>query len=244
MYCILRVFVFTSTSKTLRLQGGPTGWYLPEAAYPYYVLSPHFPVDFAAPAGPNPPLGSSSIEFAKGDNKGQHFLNDPTVKALFENAKLLSAVHLDDYVAIFYVGGHGPAIDLPTDEANIQLANKVHQSISGESLHLTPPLVLPLWHWLLPSALIGVTGVNGKSIFDGKIATGFPNAEKENVGKVKVGRPFCQGAPHQALGGTYEKATEPWGVKVVRSGNLITGQNPTSARPLAEEILETLLARA
>jgi putative intracellular protease/amidase len=33
-------------------------------------------------------------------------------------------------------------------------------------------------------------------------------------------------------------------VKVVRSGNLITGQNPASARPLAEEILKALEAGA
>ena len=67
-------------------------------------------------------------QFAKGDSESQRFLNDPTAKALFENAKPLNAVHSDDYVAISYVGGTGAAIDLPTDETNIQLANKVYQT--------------------------------------------------------------------------------------------------------------------
>lgn len=40
-------------------------------------------------------------QFAKGDNESQCFLGDPTIKALFENVKSLSAIHLDDYVAIF-----------------------------------------------------------------------------------------------------------------------------------------------
>ena len=63
----------------------------------------------------------------------------------------------------------------------------------------------------------------------------------------------------KALGATYEKADKPFAVranplcsqpladpvvytqaKVVHSGNLITGQNPASARPLAEDLLKKL----
>ena len=39
---------------------------------------------------------------------------------------------------------------------------------------------------LLDSALVGATDASGKSIFAGKKATGFSNAEEEAVGKVKV----------------------------------------------------------
>lgn len=52
-------------------------------------------------------------------------MNDPAVKVLLENAKVLSTVNFNDYSAIFYVGGQGPVIDLATDEVNIKLANKV-----------------------------------------------------------------------------------------------------------------------
>ena len=38
------------------------GWYLPEAAHPYYVLAPYAKIDFAAPAGPNPPVDKGSVE--------------------------------------------------------------------------------------------------------------------------------------------------------------------------------------
>lgn len=38
------------------------GWYLPGAAYPYYVLSPYFDIDFAVPKGHNPPVDPSSAE--------------------------------------------------------------------------------------------------------------------------------------------------------------------------------------
>ena len=36
------------------------------------------------------------------------------------------------------------------------------------------------------SALVGVKGADGKSIFDGKEATGFSNVEEEQAGKVAV----------------------------------------------------------
>jgi putative intracellular protease/amidase len=47
------------------------------------------------------------------------------VTSKLNNAKKLSDVNVADYDAIFYVGGHGPVIDLPTDPVNITLANKV-----------------------------------------------------------------------------------------------------------------------
>ncbi|RPD67356.1 ThiJ PfpI domain-containing protein [Lentinus tigrinus ALCF2SS1-7] len=86
-------FVFTSTDKTLL--GKPTGWYLLEAAYPYYV----YQIDFASPKGPNPPVDKSSMDYFKQD---AGFLEDPVVKEKLANAKKLSEVNASDYDAIFY----------------------------------------------------------------------------------------------------------------------------------------------
>ncbi|SRR6266702_4053560 len=66
-----------------------------------------------------------SWQFSKDDEESKRFLNDPAIKALLENAKPLSTVSFSDYSAIFYVGGHGPVLDLAKDEVNIELANKV-----------------------------------------------------------------------------------------------------------------------
>jgi len=39
------------------------GWYLPEAAHPYWVLkNAGIDIDFAAPKGPNPPVDPSSVK--------------------------------------------------------------------------------------------------------------------------------------------------------------------------------------
>lgn len=56
------------------------------------------------------------------DDESVKFLNDETVKTKLANAKRLTEVKADDYDAIFYVGGHGPVIDLAVDPDNIKLA--------------------------------------------------------------------------------------------------------------------------
>ncbi|KAG1779753.1 class I glutamine amidotransferase-like protein [Suillus placidus] len=218
------LFVFTSANQTLT--GASTGWYLPEAAHPYYVLAPHFTVDFASPAGPNPPVDEYSIQTFP-DDVGK-FLENSEVQKKLSTAKKLSEVNPDNYDAIFYVGGHGPVLDLAVDPVNIQLAFKFYRA--GK-------LVAAVCHG--PAALVGVTDESGKSIFAGKPVTGFSNVEEEQVNKVKD-VPFLLEDKISSLGGKYEKAAEPWGPKVVIAGNLITGQNPASAHPIGEAILQAL----
>ena len=38
------------------------GWFVPEAAHPYKILAPHYTIDFAAPAGANPPVDERSVQ--------------------------------------------------------------------------------------------------------------------------------------------------------------------------------------
>jgi putative intracellular protease/amidase len=62
------------------------------------------------------------------DEESVNFLKDETVKEKFANAKKLVDVNPNDYAAIFYVGGHGPVLDLPNDPVNIKLASDVSTS--------------------------------------------------------------------------------------------------------------------
>ena len=53
------------------------------------------------------------------------FLSDPVVRAKFSSAQKLADVDAGQYDAIFYVGGHGPVIDLASDPVNAKLASDV-----------------------------------------------------------------------------------------------------------------------
>jgi len=220
------LFVFTSADKNLK--GGPTGWYLPEAAHPYYILSPYAEIDFVAPKGPNPPVDEYSVQTFT-DDESVKFLKDETVKAKFASAKKLTEVKASDYDAVFYPGGHGPVLDLAFDDVNAKLASDFFRAgkITSAVCHG-------------PAALVKVTDANGKSIFAGRKATGFTNAEEIDVNAVDA-IPFLLEDRIKELGGTFEHVGL-WDPKVVVDGNLITGQNMASAGPIGHAILKALQA--
>ncbi|KAF8912658.1 class I glutamine amidotransferase-like protein [Mucidula mucida] len=219
--------LFVLTSCDTNLVGKPTGYYLPEAAHPYYILTPTCTVDFASPKGPNPPLDQRSVTAFEKDEDCVRFLKDPIVADKLSHAKKLSEISAKDYDAVFYVGGHGPVIDLPTDEDNIRLASEFYQAgkITSAVCHG-------------PAALANAVDAEGKSIFAGKNFTGFSNAEEVQVDSVSS-IPFSLEDDISKKGGIYSRA-EPWQSKVVVDGHLLTGQNPASAAPLANAILEAL----
>ncbi|KAG8944781.1 hypothetical protein FRC04_001519 [Tulasnella sp. 424] len=220
------LFIFTSASKTLL--DNPAGWYLPEAAHPYYTLLPHSHITFASPLGPNPPVSERSVARWKDDEACAKWLADPTVKEKLDTALKLSEVNSEDYDAVFYPGGHGPAMDLPTDEANIK--------ICSEFFRAKKP-VAAVCHG--PCAIVNATDAEGQPIVKGRTVTGLSNEEEELGGKTKD-VPFLLETKLVEKGGNYVKAEKPFEVKVVVDGHLITGQNPVSARGVAEELVKLL----
>ncbi|KDR68123.1 hypothetical protein GALMADRAFT_78961 [Galerina marginata CBS 339.88] len=224
------LFVFTSTDKTLT--GAQTGWYLPEAAHPYYILAPHVgTIDFAAPKGANPPIAEESVQSYKKDEESVNFLNDETVQHKLSSAKKLVDVDFRQYDAVFYVGGHGPAIDLPFDTVNSRLVQQFWESGKIVSAVCHGPA--------LCSALTSAVDAAGKSLFAGRTATGFSNEEEVDFKTVKD-VPFLLQDKIIELGGKYVKADKIWGENVVVDGKLITGQNPASAGAVGRAILEAL----
>jgi len=135
---------------------------------------------------------------------------------------------VDNYDAIFYVGGHGPVLDLATDKTNADLASRFYQAgkVTSAVCHGT-------------AALVNAKDASGKTIFVGKRFTGFSNKEERIVDKVSI-IPFLLEDEITALGGKYEAASEPWASHVTIDGQLYTGQNPASAKPLADAIVAAL----
>jgi putative intracellular protease/amidase len=78
-----------------------------------------------------------------------------------------------------------------------------------------------------------------KLILNGPV-TGFSNAEEIAVDRQKDMPFHLETALDVASGGKYEKAAEAWAPHVVvsRTKRFATGQNPASAKPLAEALLK------
>lgn len=82
----------------------PTGWYLPEAAHPYYVLSSHYRIEAISTKGGPVPVDQHSVENFQ-DEESQKFLKDPEAQKLVKNTKKVEDVKAADYEAIFVIGG-------------------------------------------------------------------------------------------------------------------------------------------
>ncbi|CAF1096687.1 unnamed protein product [Rotaria magnacalcarata] len=220
------LFVLTSHDKFPN--GHPTGWYLPEAAHPYYVLENHFTIEWASPNGGKAPLDPSSVENFKDDAECKQFLSDDKAKHGYENTQKLTDVNVNDYVALVYVGGHGPCFDLPEDKTNVKLA---------EEFWKQGKIISAVCHG--PAALVNVKDENGKSIFSGRKATSFSNEEEEQI-KLTDAIPFLVETRLKELGAHYEKNDKPWGAYVTVDGQLILGANPASAHDFGVAILNAL----
>ncbi|GAA5980806.1 hypothetical protein JCM10908_003874 [Rhodotorula pacifica] len=222
------LFILTSHDKLL--SGKPSGWYLPEAAHPYYVLrDAGYNITFASPKGGKSPLDPNSVEQFKDDKQSQEFLNSKETQDLFNNTKKLSDVKEKDFAAIFYVGGHGPVMDLTTDENSIQLIQQFWTADKPVSA---------VCH--APTAFLNVYDMkNGEFFVKGKKVTCFSNAEEEQAGLVDE-IPFLVESQLKGKGAHFVNNREPWGEEVVVDGKLVSGGNPASAGGVAKALLKLL----
>jgi putative intracellular protease/amidase len=81
--------------------------------------------------------------------------------------------------------------------------------------------------------------VNGQPLVRGRQLTGFSNAEEEAVKRTND-MPFLLEDELKRKGAKYENAPEMWGSWVVVDGNIITGQNPASAKGVAEALAKAI----
>lgn len=89
-----------------------------------------------------------------------------------------------------------------------------------------------------PGALLGATDPSGDPLVKGKRVAGFSNTEEEATGNTK-NVPYLLEDKLKEQGGLYERAAD-WAPFAVQDGNLITGQNPASSKPVAELVSASL----
>jgi putative intracellular protease/amidase len=213
------------TSHAEALKGRATGLWLSELTEPYWVFrDAGFEVEIASILGGPAPIDPRSGSEAA---VGAAFRNDPAAIAAFNQAAPIDRVQMQDYGALFLSGGHGTMWDFPS---NPHLAR-----IVGEAYRAGKP-VAGVCHG--PAGFIGAVDAQGDSIVKGKRVTGFTNAEERAAGWTEF-VPFLLEDRLKQLGGRFESAGV-FASHAVRDGNLISGQNPASASPAAELVLEVL----
>lgn len=214
------LLVLTSHSQ-LGDTGKDAGYEVSEAAHPWKVFTDSgWHVHLATVAGgPAPEHG-----FDATDEVQMAWKNNPDISRQMHAAPELEHVNAAIYDAVFFVGGHGTMWDFPGNPHIAGLTQGVweHGGVVAAVCHG-------------PAALLDVTLRDGRKLLDGRAVTGFSNAEEKSVHLQHV-VPFLLADALEQAGGKYTKGSK-WKPHVVTDGKLITGQNPASAKGVAEAVV-------
>ncbi|WP_218946756.1 type 1 glutamine amidotransferase domain-containing protein [Stenotrophomonas sp. SbOxS2] len=124
----------------------------------------------------------------------------------------------DAYTAIFYAGGHATTWNFPDNAELVAIAAVCH----------------------VPAGLVNVKLSDGRYLVDGKDVSAFTNDEERTVGLYDT-VPFLLADALQERGARHIPAPN-FQTQVVVSERLVTGQNPASAKGVAEAMLPLLAA--
>jgi putative intracellular protease/amidase len=161
------------------------------------------------------------------DAVNREFVNDIPYQQKISNTLRPEEVDASLYVAIFFAGGHGTMWDFADDVVLTGLAGKVYDN-GG--------VVAAVCHG--PAALVNVRLFNGKFLVEGKRVSAFTNEEERAV-KLDQVVPFLLEDKLAERGANIQKSGL-WQENVSVDGRLITGQNPSSAKKVGEEMLKVL----
>ncbi|MEV7090508.1 type 1 glutamine amidotransferase domain-containing protein [Streptomyces sp. NPDC093085] len=202
----------------------PTGFHLGETATPWRRLRAEgIEVDFASVRGGRPPMTGHDPD----DPDQRAFLADPEGGGRLERTPKAEEADPAAYAAVYFVGGHGTMWDFRAHPALHTLGRAVHEA-GG--------VVAAICHG--PAALADLTLSDGTHLVAGRELTAFPHAAevaRDLAGVV----PFPLQTTLEQRGAHFTSAPDRT-PHAVRSGRLLTAQNPQSAALLAAHLADLL----
>jgi putative intracellular protease/amidase len=219
----MKILIIASNANTIGPNHRRTGTFLPEVAHPYAEFSrANYQVDFATLTGDTPYLDALNLA---DDPDNLAFLIGKGWASMQKAAKL-SDVDVSGYDAIFVPGGLAPMVDMPE--------NPLLKKVIAETYERNA-VVGAVCHG--PVSLLNVKLSDGSYLVNGKNIASFTDEEEENYARTDV--PFFLQTALTKQGAIYH-TTPPWTANSVADGRLVTGQNPASARGVADKMIAIL----
>ena len=218
-----KVLIIVSNAHVIGPHNRRTGNFLPEVAHPYMEFDrAKYQVDFASLTGDTPYLDALNLA---GDPDNLAFLTGKGWAAM-QKARKLSDVDVSKYDAIFMPGGLAPMVDMPEHPLLKKVIKETYErkAVVGAVCHG-------------PVSLLNVKLSDGSYLLAGKNISSFTDEEEENYAKADV--PFMLESALTAQGALFHK-TAPWQPFSIADGNIVTGQNPASAKSVAEKMIKIL----
>ena len=231
------VLMIVSNPTTSPVTGWPIGFWWAELSHSWHAFTEAgYAVTIASPNGGKlEGDGWSDPEHESGysasDILSLGFKKSPHTSAQLTDTPSVSSLNMDDYDALFVVGGQGPMVSMIDDAA-------LHKTIA--SFYETGKITCAVCHGTC--ILLKVTLSNGDLLVKGKTWTGFANSEEryaEHAAGQKI-QPFWIETEAKKIEDTNFITGGLLARFAVRDGNLITGQQQVSAATTAQKVIEVL----
>lgn len=215
-----KVLIIVSNANAIGQNHRRTGTFLPEVAHPYAEFEKaDYQIDFASLTGESPFLDALNLA---DDPDNLKFLTGKGWEDMHKAAKL-SEVDVNNYDAVFIPGGLAPMVDMPE---NAELKKVIADAYERNAI------VGAVCHG--PVSLLNVKLSDGTYLVDGKNITSFTTEEEDNYARANV--PFDLQTALTEQGAIFH-AAEAWSANSIADGNLVTGQNPASAKGVGEKMV-------
>lgn len=203
-----------------------TGYHPGEVAHAWdQFTKAGYEVDFVSPIGGLSPT-DGSIE----DPIVQKLWKDPVYKKKLDNTLRPADIVPTNYAGIYYAGGHGAMWDLPENKELQDITAKIYKDFG---------VVGAVCHG--PAGLINVKLEDGSYLVNGKTVNSFTNEEETAKGMDKK-VPFLLEDKLVERGARFEQSAE-FQEHVAVDGRLVTGQNPASAKKVADEMIKVMQSK-
>lgn len=207
----------------------PTGLWLSELTHAWDVFDRHgFEQTLVSPAGGAVPLEPRALKFPNYDKTAKAWRADPAKMTLLDDTARPDDIDSTDYDAIYFTGGHAVMYDFPGSKALQRITREIYER--GD-------VVASVCHGYC--GLLNTTLSDGTYLIAGKKMTGFAWQE-EVLARVNKLVPYNAEQRAKDRGALYQKAKLPFVSYAVVDGNLVTGQNPGSAKETATKVADVL----
>ncbi len=184
-----------------------------------------YTVDFVSPEG-----GSIPLAYINTSNElGKAYLYDADFMYALGHTKLPADIKPENYKAVHYIGGGSAMYGVPENAVIQNIVMTIYEDQKG----------------IISSVCHGTAGIvhlktkDGKYLVEGKRVNGYPDAfERKDAENFKQ-FPFLITKTIEERGGIFKYSSRNT-AHVEVDGNLVTGQNYLSSKPVALKIIEML----
>ena len=188
-----------------------------------------YQVDVLSPEG-----GAIPIGYLNTSNPTQKkYLYDGRFMDKLEHTLKPSEINPVDYQAVYYSGGGAAMFGIADNESIQKIATGIYEN-NG--------IVSAVCHGT--AGLVNLKGKDGKSIFQDKNITGFPDFFEKKDQPYYATFPFKIDQAVKTNGGKFKFSEKGGDNFYIKDGRLITGQDPSSTSSVAKEVVESLKSNA